>query len=98
MLVSRYAAIIAVVIFKRVGFLAMDGVVADLAHFVRHAQGHAADVFDEDHDEGGPDNVPTDDKEGADDLEADLAAVARDGAAGVGKAEGCAAFLCRPET
>lgn len=94
---ARNAAVIAVVVFKRVRFLAVDGEVANLAHFVRHAQGHAADVLDEDHDEGRPDDVPADGEEGADDLEADLAAVARDGAAGVREAEGRAAFFCGPE-
>lgn len=94
----RDAPVVAVVVFKGVGFLAVDGVVADFAHFVRHAQGHAADVFDKGHDEGGPGDVPADDEEGADDLEADLAAVACDGAARVGDAEGGAAFLCGPET
>ncbi len=92
------APVVAVVVFKGVGFLAVDGVVANLAHFVRHAQGDAADVLDEAHDEGGPDDVPADDEEGADDLEADLAAVAGDGAAGVGEAEGRAAFFGGPET
>lgn len=91
------APVAAVVVFKGVGFLAVDGEVADFAHFVRHAQGDAAHVFDEDHDEGGPDDVPTDGEEGADDLEPDLAAVACDGAAGVGETEGGAAFLCGPE-
>ena len=91
-------AVVAVVVFKGVGFLAVDGVVADFAHFVRHAQGHAADVLDEAHDERGPDNVPADDEEGADDLQPDLSAVARDGAAGVGEAEGRAAFFGCPET
>ena len=65
---ARDAPIIPIVVFKGIRFLAVDGVVTDFAHFVRHAQGDAADVFDEDHDEGGPDNVPADDEEGADDL------------------------------
>ena len=98
MLIARHAPIVPIVVFKRVGFLAVDGVVADFAHFVRHAQGNAADVFDEHHDEGGPDDVPTDGEEGADDLQADLATVARDGAARVGETEGGAAFLGCPET
>ena len=98
MLITRHAPIVAVVVFKGVRFLAVDGVVADFAHFVRHAQGHAADVFDEDHDEGRPDDVPADDEEGADDLQADLTAVARDGAAGVGQTEGGATFFRCPET
>lgn len=92
------ASVIPVIVFERVGFFAVDGVVADFAHFVRHAQGHAADVFDEDHDQGRPDDVPADGEEGADDLKADLAAVAGDGAAGVGETEGRAAFLRCPET
>ena len=91
------APVVAVVVFKGVGLFAVDGVVADFAHFVRHAEGHAADVFDEDHDEGGPDDVPADNKEGADDLEADLSPVAGDGTARVGDTEGSAAFLGRPE-
>ena len=95
---ARNAPIVAVVVFEGVRFLAVDGVVADFAHFVRHAEGDAADVFDEHHDERGPDYVPADDEEGAHDLETDLAAVACDGAAGVGEAKGRAAFFRGPET
>ena len=95
---ARDAPVVAVVVFKGIGFLAVDGVVANFAHFVRHAQGHAADVFDEDHDEGGPDDVPADGEEGADDLEADLSTVTGDGAARVGEAESGAAFFGGPET
>ena len=98
MLEARDAPVVAIVVFKGVGFLAVDGVVADLAHLVRHAQGHPAHVFDEAHDEGCPDDVPADDKEGTDDLQADLAAVAGDGAAGVGETKGRAAFFRGPET
>ena len=98
MLITRHAPIVAVVVFKGVGFLAVDGVVADFAHFVRHAQGHAADVLDEDHDQGRPDDVPADDEEGADDLQADLSAVARDGTARVGQTEGGATLFRCPET
>ena len=98
MLIARDPPIVPIIVFKGVRFFAVDGVVADFAHLVRHAEGHAADVLDEAHDEGGPDDVPADDEEGADDLEADLAAVAGDGAAGVGDAEGGAAFLGCPET
>lgn len=90
--------VVPVVVFKGVGFLAVDGVVADFAHLVRHAEGDAADVFDEAHDERGPDDVPADDEEGADDLQADLAAVAGDGPAGVRESEGGAAFLGCPES
>lgn len=90
--------VVPVVVFERVGFFAVDGVVANLAHFVTHAEGDAADVFNEEHDEGCGEDVPADDEEGADDLEADLAAVAGDGAAGVGDAEGQAAFFGCPET
>lgn len=98
MLVAGNAPIVPVVVLKRIRLFAMDGVVADLAHFVRHAEGDAADEFDEHHDERGPDDIPADDEEGADDLEADLAAVACDGAAGVGDAEGFAASFCGPQT
>ena len=98
MLITRHAPIIPIVVFKCVWFLAVDGVVADFAHFVRHAQGYAADVFDEHHYEGGPDYVPADGEEGADYLEADLSAVACDCAAGVGETEGGTAFFCCPET
>ena len=88
----------AVVVGEGVGLLAVDGVVADLEHLVRHAQRDAADELDEHHDERRPDDVPADDEEGADDLEPDLLAVAGDGAAGVGDAEGGAAFGGGPET
>ena len=75
----------------------MNGIIADLAQLICHAQGHAADVFDEHHDEGSPDDVPANDEEGADDLETDLAAVARDCSAWVGDAESRAAFFRSPE-
>ncbi len=76
----------------------MDRIVPNGAHLVRHPQRHATHVLDEDHDERGHDDVPADDEEGADDLEADLAAVTCDGAAGVGDTEGFAAFDGGPET
>ena len=76
---------------KGIRFLAMDREIADFEFLVAHAQGDAADVLDEEHDEGGPDDVPADDEEGADDLQPDLFAVARDGAAGVCDAESGAA-------
>ena len=34
---ARDAPVVAVVVFKGVGLLAVDGIVADFAHFVRHA-------------------------------------------------------------
>ena len=88
----------AVVMRERVRFLAVDGPVADFEFLVAHAQRHAADVFDEDHDQGGPHQIPADNEERADDLQPDLLAVAGDGAAGVGEAEGGAAFGGGPET
>jgi hypothetical protein len=45
----------------------MDHVVAGKELLFGHAEGYAADVFDEAHDEGGPDDVPADDEESADD-------------------------------
>ncbi len=98
MLIPGNPSVIAVVILKRVRFFAVNGVIPDFAHFIRHAQGDAADEFDEHHNKGGPDDVPADDEEGADNLEADLAAVACDGAARVGDAEGGAALFGGPET
>lgn len=65
MLIPRDPPIIPIVVFKRIRLLAVDRIVADPAHLVCHAQGHAADVFYEDHDEGGPDDVPADDEERA---------------------------------
>ena len=76
------------VVVEAVGFLAVDGVVADEELFVGHAQGDAADVFDEAQNQRGPNEIPADDEEGADDLQPDLFAVAVDGAARVGQAEG----------
>ena len=91
-------AVIAIVVFKRIRLLAVDGEITDPEVFFGHAQGHAADVLDEAHDEGGPDDVPADDEEGADDLEADLSAIACDGSTWVGDAEGRAAFFGGPES
>ena len=88
----------AVVVREGVGLLAVDGVVADLEHLVRHAQRHPAHELDEDHDERRPHDVPPDDEQRAHDLQPNLLAVAGDGAAGVGDAEGGAAFGGGPET
>ena len=76
----------------------MDGEVTDPQVFLGHAQRNTADIFDEAHDEGGPDDVPADDEESTDNLEANLPTVSCDGAAGVGNAKGCAALLGSPET
>ena len=97
MLISSNATIIPIVVFKGIGFFAVHRIIPDLAQLIRHAQGHAADVFDEDHDEGGPEDVPADDEKGADDLETDLTAVARDCSAWIGDAESRTAFFCGPE-
>lgn len=69
----------AVEVGKGVRLFAMHGVVANLARGVGHAERDAQDVLDEDHDERGPDDVPADDEEGADDLEPHLPAVAVNG-------------------
>lgn len=95
---SSHTPVIPVVVFERIWFFTVDSVVTNLAHFVGHAEGYAADIFDEHHDQGGDDNVPADDEKGADDLETNLAAVAGDSSTRVGDAEGGAAFLCCPET
>ena len=81
-----------VVVGKGVRFLAVDGVVADQEGLLAHAQRDAQHVLDEEHDGAGPEDVPADHEERADDLDPDLAAVAGDRAAGVGEAEGGAAF------
>ena len=92
------APVVAVVVFESVRLLAVDGVVADFKLLVGHAEGDAADVFDEAHDEGGPDNVPADNKESSDDLETDLAAIAGNRTSGVGDTKSSAALLRGPET
>ena len=97
-LIASQAPVIAIVVFKCVWFLTVNSVVADFAHFVRHAEGDPADVFDEAHDERCPDDVPADDEKSANDLETDLAAVTGDGAARIGDAKGSAAFFGSPET
>lgn len=91
-------AVVAIIVLKSVGFFAVDGEIADFETGVVHAEGDAADVFDEDHDQACPDYVPADDEAGACDLDADLAAVAGDGATGVGDAEGGAALFGGPES
>ena len=92
------ASVLPVVVIEGVGFFAMNGVVANCGPLVRHAKGHTADVFNEQHDKGRPDNVPADDEESADDLYTNLSAIACDSAAGNSETEGSAAFLCRPQT
>jgi hypothetical protein len=54
--------------------------------------------LDETHDQRGPDDIPADDEESADDLKPDLLAVASDGTTGVGDTESGAALCCSPET
>lgn len=76
---------------EHVRLLAMHGVIAHLELGLAHAQGHAEHIFDETHDQARPDDVPADDEHGARDLVGDLDAVALDGAARVGEAEGGAA-------
>ena len=71
-----------------VRLLAVHGEVADEQLLLGHAQGHAQHVLDEQQDGGRPEEVPGDDEEGADDLQADLAAEAVDGAARQAGAEG----------
>jgi hypothetical protein len=65
----------------------MNRVVPDEEHVLGHSERDAQHVLDEEEDEGGDGHVPSDDEEGADDLDPDLAAVPRDGAAGVGEAK-----------
>lgn len=68
----------------------MDSIITNLTGSIRHPQRYAQNVLDEEHDERRPYDIPADDEEGPDDLEPDLLAIAIDGAARVGEAEGCA--------
>lgn len=95
--IPRNSSICSIVILEGVWLLPVDRKVTHGQILIAHAQGNPADVFDEDHDEGSPGDVPADDEEGADDLDADLAAVACHGTAGVSETEGGAAFGCGPE-
>lgn len=72
---------------QRVGLLPVHGVVADDELFVRHSQGD--EDADGEADDGGGDDVPADDEEGARYLleELDAAGAAVEGAAGVGDGE-----------
>ena len=88
----------AVVMGKGVGFFAVDGKVADFEHLVRHAQRDPTDILDENHDQGGPHDVPADDEQSADDLEPDLLPVPCNGAARVGDTKGGAALCSCPKT
>lgn len=65
-----------VIVGKGVWLLAVDGVITNLEMFLRHAEWDTEDILDEDHDQGGPDDVPADDEESADYLEPDLLAIA----------------------
>lgn len=73
---------------KDIGLFPVDGIVALEEVLLAHAQGDTQDVLDKQQDQAGPDQVPADDEEGAGQLVAELDAVAGDGAAGVGEAEG----------
>jgi hypothetical protein len=88
----------AVEVSKRVRLFAMYSVVANLAGRVRHAQRDAQYVLDEQHNERRPHNVPADDEQGRDDLNPDLAAVAVNGTAWIGKAKSRATFGRGEET
>nr|CAB3504880.1 unnamed protein product [Digitaria exilis] len=72
---------------ERVCLLAMDGVVADLELVLRHSQ--RDDEVYGDADDGGDDDVPSDDEERAGELLAELGAAdaAVEGALGVGHGE-----------
>jgi len=83
-----------IVVRKRVGHLMVNGIISNLTRGIAHAQRNTEDVPDKEHDQRCPDDVPADDEKGADDLQPDLLAVAGDGSAGVGQAEGCAAGGC----
>ena len=92
------APVIAIVVFESVWFFAVNSVVTNLKLLFGHTQRNTADVFDEDHDERSPYDVPADDEKGTHDLEANLATISCDGASRVGDAEGSAALFGGPET
>ena len=98
MLEASNTSVIPIVVFKSVWLLAVDSIVTNLQHLVGHSQRHTADEFDETHDQRGPDNVPTDDEESADNLETNLSAIAKNSTARVGDTESSTAFGSRPET
>jgi len=75
------------VVGEAVSGLAVDRGIAEQHVLLAHAQRYAADVLDEEHDEGRPDGVPANDEQGADDLQPDLLAVAVDCSSWVGIAE-----------
>jgi hypothetical protein len=77
---------------KDVCGFAVDRIVACQQLGFGHPQWDSQHVLDEAHDERGPHDVPADDEERAVELHVDLLSVALDGAAGVGDAEGGAAF------
>jgi len=77
--------------------LAVDRIITSQQLRLAHPQRDAQHVLDETHDERCPDHVPCDDEQGAVELEVHLLAVALDGAAGVGEAEGGAALDGREE-
>ena len=98
MLEASNTSVVSIIVFKSIWLLAVDSIVADFTHLVGHSQRHAADVFDENHDQRGPDNVPADDEKSADDLETNLSAIAENSTARVGDTESSTAFGSRPET
>jgi len=84
--------VLVVVVCESVWLFAVDGVITDLHLLLAHAQGNAAHVLDEAHDERCPHNVPADDEESAHDLETNLSWVALNRSTGVGGTESCATF------
>ena len=81
-----------VVVCESVWLFTVNGVITDLHLLLGHAQRDAAHIFDEAHDERGPDNIPADDEEGTNDLETDLSRVSLDCSTGIGSTESCTAF------
>lgn len=74
-------------VVEDVSLLSVDPVVSDGHGVGGHPKRDAQDELDEEEDDGGPCQVPSDDKEGADDLEPDLSTIASDGSTGVRHAE-----------
>lgn len=66
------------VVKETVRTLTMDGVVAQQHILFAHAQWDAQHIFDEKHDERGPDGVPADDEESTNNLQPNLLAIAVD--------------------
>lgn len=78
---------VTVVVGKGVGLFLVNCIITDHALLIGHSKRNAHDVFDEEHDEGGPDDVPAYNEESTNNLEPYLLAIPINGTTGRSNSE-----------